>query len=224
MKNTVSTLCLFASAVSAINYHGKHFTSDHFRNVENLQQMIQKDNVNATISSVLSTDSMDSDEAVSFLHDGGIYNMTFAQFMDDTDSDNSIDKRVPINYQCRTNAPTLSDTVRFQICTAIAGAAGGGAGLVAYIVDGLACNQKKSNPTACHGFYTFTGISGGTIAVNEVNQYCPPLLAKIKAECGNDGGRAQDQGSGYSLNVRYEEGSQGDCRDVTGNCQVGNNN
>lgn len=223
MKLTISTLCFFASAVSAINYHGKHFTSEHFRNIENFGQALLKDNPNATIASVLSTDSMDSDEAIAFLNDGNVFNMTFSEFMDDIRSDTSVHERAPINYQCRSNAPRLSDTIRFQICSGLSSLAGGGVAVLAYYIDGLACNQRKNNPTACHAFYTFSGVSGGTLAVNEVNEYCPSLLAKIKAECGNDGGRAQDPDSGFQLNVRYEEGSQGDCRDVTGNCKVDNN-
>lgn len=223
MRLTIFSLCLFTSTVFGINYHGKYFTTESFHSVENFGNEILKENPNATIKSVLSTDNMNSAEAISFLKDANILNMTFTEFMDSTVPSTTISRRAPIRYQCRNDAVVLSDTIRKQICYGLSSVAGGGVGLVAYYVDGLACNQQKEAPTACHAFYTFSAITGGTLATNEVNEFCPSLLAKITSECDNKGGRGQDVGTGYQLTVRYEEGSQGDCRDVTDNCKAENN-
>ena len=217
----ITLITLLLPVVNAVHYYGDGLNNDIVAKMEDYAIEIQSQGYR--LSSVLVSYNINHTETARFINDTSSHDTPIGRLFESGYGNNNkdIDKRDSFATTCQSDNIILSDTVRFQICTGIAGAAAGGIAYITIIVDGLRCTGG-GRQLNCHGKYGFLGGASGTIAVNEINQYCPSLLDKVNTKCNNKGGESQDKDNGDSLSVTYAQGD-GNCRDTVGSCRVVNN-
>lgn len=135
-----------------------------------------------------------------FLEGAGFYNMTIA----DLRAQNTplvatdLQARAAVTTACSSNSKvelSTSSAASFYVCTVLSALAGGTAATLTYVVQGLTCAvADNGNPTFCNAVFIFTGTTGATISIAEVNQYCPLLFNSVNNGCGGKGGDASEAG------------------------------
>lgn len=217
MKSIFILLCIYASIVKAVNYHGFTPTMKQYITIEDMISNFNDNDIQ--IVSVVSTLNIEDESMSQFFNSGRIYNS-----VNNTNYTTSVNtkRQDTINYVCTSGQVSshLTTAQETGICTLLAGLAGGvTAAGVAVIVNSKACTATDGSgaTTFCVAAIAFSGTSTAYVTSAYVQSYCPSFLNLFGSRCAGTGGSGNTDDSNVRMN-EYVTQSSFTCGDESVPC------
>lgn len=212
---TWATLCV--STVTAVKFFGDTPSTSQYGAIQDFSQALEQDG--AKLVGVLRSSKTDSQEISDFLTLMGYKNGTLNGLKENYTPaiETGLSIRQTIDTSCNSGSKVVfGNTANFQICTVLAGLAGGATATLAFVIQQGTCTTTDTGmSTFCNAAFVFFGTTGTTVSAVEVSQYCPGLLSKITTSCSNKGGDATETDYEFIEQIQQTDLA---CADETGSC------